>query len=457
MLWMHAEDEGRRGQNAPRNGAGRGVAYWSSADGSDRRIVYVTPGYRMIALDARTGTPVPAFGKNGVVDLKLDNDQDLDLDTAELGLNATPLVVGDVIVVGAAQRFSGSPRMMHNARGIRPGLRRPDRQAALDFPHHSAARRVRLRDLARERRRAERQHRRLGADERGPRSRARLRARRDADGRLLRRQSAWQHAVRRKPASRWTSRRARASGTTRPMHHGVWDCDLPCAPILFDMVQNGRAIKALAQPTKQAFLFVLNRETGEPIWPIEERPGAAVERAEGADAARRSRSRRSPSRSTRQGDRRERSDRLHAGAESGGAGGRRSATRWGRCSRRRSLSALDGPLATLQVPVRRRRRELAGRLVRSARPTASTSIRTPPPIPQPLVPAIPPQSDMGYVAGQARAGGPGARGAGAAPGCRSRRAPPRRGAARGTAAPVPAIPRRPRSAARRAAAPDEAA
>ena len=55
-------------------------------------------------------------------------------------------------------------------------------------------------------------------------------------------------------------------------HHGLWDYDLPCAPMLYDIVVNGRRIKALAQPTKQAFLFVLNRETGEPIWPIEERP-----------------------------------------------------------------------------------------------------------------------------------------------------------------------------------------
>jgi quinoprotein glucose dehydrogenase len=58
------------------------------------------------------------------------------------------------------------------------------------------------------------------------------------------------------------------------VHHGIWDYDLPCAPILFDMLLNGRRVKALAQPTKQAFLFVLNRETGEPIWPIEERPVA---------------------------------------------------------------------------------------------------------------------------------------------------------------------------------------
>ncbi len=56
------------------------------------------------------------------------------------------------------------------------------------------------------------------------------------------------------------------------VHHDLWDWDLACAPILFDMQVNGRTIKAIAQPTKHAFLFVFNRETGEPIWPIEERP-----------------------------------------------------------------------------------------------------------------------------------------------------------------------------------------
>ena len=56
------------------------------------------------------------------------------------------------------------------------------------------------------------------------------------------------------------------------VHHGLWDMDIPCAPILADITINGRTVKAVAQPTKQAFLYVFNRETGEPIWPIEERP-----------------------------------------------------------------------------------------------------------------------------------------------------------------------------------------
>ena len=56
------------------------------------------------------------------------------------------------------------------------------------------------------------------------------------------------------------------------VHHGIWDMDIPCAPILADITVNGRTIKAVAQPTKQAFLYVFDRVTGQPIWPIEERP-----------------------------------------------------------------------------------------------------------------------------------------------------------------------------------------
>ncbi len=56
------------------------------------------------------------------------------------------------------------------------------------------------------------------------------------------------------------------------VHHGIWDFDIPCAPILADITVNGRRVKALAQPTKQAFLYVFDRVTGQPIWPIEERP-----------------------------------------------------------------------------------------------------------------------------------------------------------------------------------------
>src|SRR5712692_6014139 len=64
LLWVHAEFEGARAVNAPRQLSGRGLSYWSDGRGDDR-ILYVTTGYRLIALDARTGTRISSFGKDG--------------------------------------------------------------------------------------------------------------------------------------------------------------------------------------------------------------------------------------------------------------------------------------------------------------------------------------------------------------------------------------------------------
>src|SRR5256886_11569551 len=115
LMWTHSEREGARGANAPRQLSGRGLAYWS--DGREERILYVTPGYRLIALDAKTGTPVAGFGRNGVVDLKLDDDQEIDLVTGEVGLHSAPVVAKDVVIVGAAHRSGGVPRGKKNVKG----------------------------------------------------------------------------------------------------------------------------------------------------------------------------------------------------------------------------------------------------------------------------------------------------------------------------------------------------
>src|ERR1035441_4083269 len=56
------------------------------------------------------------------------------------------------------------------------------------------------------------------------------------------------------------------------VHHGVWDWDPPTAPMLLDITVAGRRIKAVAQITKQAWVYVFDRVTGKPVWPIEERP-----------------------------------------------------------------------------------------------------------------------------------------------------------------------------------------
>src|ERR1700676_1440722 len=105
LLWVHSEHEGERGNNAPRQLSGHGVAYWT--DGKEERVLYVTPGYRLVALDAKTGVPVPNFGKNGIVDLKLDDDQEIDLITGEVGLHSTPVVAKNVVIVGAAHMTGG--------------------------------------------------------------------------------------------------------------------------------------------------------------------------------------------------------------------------------------------------------------------------------------------------------------------------------------------------------------
>src|SRR5688572_3231070 len=68
QLWVYSLDEGVRGAEAPRQGSGRGLAFWQR--GNDKRVVYVTPGYQLVALNAGTGRPVESFGDDGVVDLK---------------------------------------------------------------------------------------------------------------------------------------------------------------------------------------------------------------------------------------------------------------------------------------------------------------------------------------------------------------------------------------------------
>src|SRR6058998_2335001 len=64
LLWVHGEHEGARGAAAPRQLSGRGLAYWT--DGKQARILYVTPGYRLVALDAKTGSLMPGFGNKGI-------------------------------------------------------------------------------------------------------------------------------------------------------------------------------------------------------------------------------------------------------------------------------------------------------------------------------------------------------------------------------------------------------
>src|SRR3977135_3933454 len=120
LIWVHGEREGSRGSAAPRQLSGRGLSYWT--DGREERILYVTPGYRLVALNAQTGGPAPGFGQGGVVDLKREDDQQIDLVTGEVGLHAAPVVAGDTVIVGAAHRSGGVPRSKTNVKGYVRGF-----------------------------------------------------------------------------------------------------------------------------------------------------------------------------------------------------------------------------------------------------------------------------------------------------------------------------------------------
>ena len=269
LLWMHSEREAERGAAAPRQLSGRGLAYWT--DGREERIVYVTPGYRMIALDAKTGSPIASFGRGGVVDLKLEDDQTMDLVKGEVGLHAAPIVGGNTVIIGAAHLSGGVPRGKSNEKGYVRGYDVKTGKRLWIF--HTIPRPGELGNDT------------WLNDSWSYTGNTGMWAQASIDEELGLaylpiEAPTGDYFGGHRPGNNLFSESIVAvdlkTGQRRwhyqTVHHGIWDHDIPCAPILVDITVNGRPVKALAQPTKQAFLFVLDRATGKPIWPIEERP-----------------------------------------------------------------------------------------------------------------------------------------------------------------------------------------
>jgi quinoprotein glucose dehydrogenase len=269
LLWVHGEHEGARAAASPRQLSGRGLAYWT--DGHEERILYVTIGYRLVALDAKTGNPVPTFGNGGSVDLKLDDDQEIDLVNGEVGLHAAPVIADDVVIVGAAHKPGAAPKSMKNVKGfvrgfdVRTGKRLwifhtipQSNEFGYDTWEKDSASYTGNTGVWGQ----------ISVDEQlgmafipvelptgdfygGHRPGNNLFGETVLAIDLKTGQRKWHYQL---------------------VHHGIWDMDIPCAPMLVDITINGQTVKALAQPTKQAFLYVFDRITGKPIWPIVERP-----------------------------------------------------------------------------------------------------------------------------------------------------------------------------------------
>lgn len=267
LMWVHSEREGARGAASPRQLSGRGLAFW--ANGDDRRILYVTPGYRLVALDAKTGQPVAGFGDGGSVDLKKDFDQDIDLVEGEAGLHSAPTVSGDVIIVGSAFREGFTPAKKANTKGyvraydVRTGKRL--------WTFHTIPKKGEF-----------------GYD-----------TWLDGSAETTGNTGVWTqvtvdealntaYLAVESPTSDFYGGHRPGNGlfgnslvavdlTTgqrkwhfQLIHHEIWDYDNSSAPLLMDITVGGKPIKAVALPSKQGFLYVFDRVTGKPVWPIKE-------------------------------------------------------------------------------------------------------------------------------------------------------------------------------------------
>jgi glucose dehydrogenase len=274
LNWAHSYREGNRAATAPRQLSGRGLAYWTDGRG-DERVLYVTTGYRLIALNAKTGSMIDSFGTHGVVDLKVGAvngaGKQIDLETGEIGLHSTPAIVGDVAIVGSSMKEGFTPVTHNNTKGlvrafdVRTGkmlwrfntIPGPGEFGSETWENDSWAVNGNTGVWTQ-----------ITADEDlglvylpvedptsdlygGHRPGNNLFGDTLVCVDLKTGQRKWHFQL---------------------VHHPIWDYDISSAPILVDIVVDGRPIKAVLQPSKQSFLYVFDRVTGKPVWPIEERP-----------------------------------------------------------------------------------------------------------------------------------------------------------------------------------------
>lgn len=262
--WGYDPETWKNGTPSNNGFVHRGVAYW--ADGNDQRILFGTGDGYLICLNAKTGKPIATFGQNGRIDLTRGLGRPVD--RRLYGVSSPPIICRDVVVMGS--KVHDVPL----AKEMPPGDVR-------GFDVRTGKQLWQFRAIP-------------GAGEFG--------------------NSTWEQGSWKTTggANVWTLMSADDElgyvylpfstpsndnyGGGRPgdglfgeslvcldvrtgnriwhfqmVHHGLWDYDLPAAPNLLNIRVNGKPIKAVAQVSKQAFVYVFDRVTGKPIWPIEER------------------------------------------------------------------------------------------------------------------------------------------------------------------------------------------
>jgi quinoprotein glucose dehydrogenase len=269
-LWVWRPDEGVRYQRAPRRNSGRGVSFWSDGRGDDR-IIVVTPGFHLVALDAKSGEPVTSFGSGGTVDLMQGLGLPGEPELGTIGNSSPPVVTGDVIVVGPAHEQGGRPRSKKNTPGyVQAYDARTGKQV---WRFHTIPKAGEAGSETWE------------GDSLAYTGNTGVWAPMTVDEEL-----GYVYLPVEAPTSDWygghrlgdnlfgTSLVALDVKTGRKIwhyqliRHDIYDWDNPTAPILIDLVVDGKPVKAVVQLTKQAFAYAFDRVTGKPVWPFEERP-----------------------------------------------------------------------------------------------------------------------------------------------------------------------------------------
>lgn len=313
-LWMWRLDEGIRWQKAPRQFAGRGLTYWT--DGREERVIVVTPGYHMASLDAKTGIPDPKFGKNGMVDLMdglglplvplavddsgpliisdaapyrqakpgekwdpvtktgADGTIGIDPTLGQIANSSPAIMVNDVIVVGNSSIHGYYPIRVRNLPGFIRGFDVRTGKQLWKFnlvpqPGEFGAETWKSGS-------------KIGTEGVG---KADAWATYSTDPELnlvyipVGMPLMDEYGGHRPGDNLFGNSLVAIDARTgqrkwhfQMVHHDLWDYDTPMAPNLLDVTIDGRPRKIIAQTTKQGWMYVFDRATGEPVWPIVERP-----------------------------------------------------------------------------------------------------------------------------------------------------------------------------------------